>query len=148
MSINLARDNCDCGYVFEIQDFTGQPCEFRQYQNYRPMMGVKLVCPDCGKVYFGWIRSGFNYWHNKKDAFKDELTYAGHTFKNEQKGQFVEKQTNYDGKEHIIDLGYYQIDISYYESFSDEGIGKDTDNPPCLCTKDDEKTRWYQTNKI
>jgi len=145
MSINLAKDNCDCGYVFGIKDFTGKPCEFRQHQNYRPLMGVKLICPNCNKVYFGWIRSGFNFWENKKNAFNDVNTYGGQKFKNKEKGKFVEKYITPNGTEAIRDLGYYQIDLSYYENFNDEGEGVDTDNPADICLKDDEKTRWYQS---
>jgi len=150
MSRNLCQDNCDCGYVFGIKDFIGQPIEFRQYGDYAPQMGTKLICPECKKVYFGWIRKAFNYWgesqEDRKRAFNDSNEYIhGYVFPNEQKGKFVNKITDHKGKEYIERLGYYQIDISYYEAYNDEGVGEDTDDPAYLCTEDNEKTRWYQT---
>jgi hypothetical protein len=110
-------------------------------------MGVKLICPNCGKVYFGWIRSGFDFWNNKKDAFNDEVCYGGKSFVNEEKGKFVKKYIDSKGNECFTDLGYYQIDLSYYETFNDEGEGIDSKTPSYLCTEDDERTRWYQTRK-
>lgn len=150
MSRNLCQDNCKCGYVFGIKDFIGKPIEFRKYYDYAPHMGTKLVCPDCGTVYFGWMRQDYEFWGSSQEdrqrAFNDENVYGnGLVFPNHEKGKFVKKTINpFSGEEHIESLGYYQIDLSYYESFNDEGVGEDTDNPAHLCTKDDERTRWYQ----
>ena len=153
MSRNLCQDNCDCGYIFGIKDFIGKPIEFRKYYDYAPNMGTKLTCPDCGKVYFGWIREGYSYWgddqKSRERAFQDKLDYGnGRVFPNHQKGKFAKKTTNpITGKNHVEDLGYYQIDLSYYEAYNDEGVGEDTDDPAYLCTEDDEVTRWYQTRE-
>jgi hypothetical protein len=149
MSRNLTKDNCDCGYVFGIKDFVGQPVEFRKYFDYAPQMGSKLVCPECDTVYFGYIRTGFDYWgDNKERAFEDNYSINGHNWDNDQKGKFVKKTTSLGGHERIESLGYYQIDLSYYESYNDEGVGTDEcDTPAFLCTEDDERTRWYQTDE-
>lgn len=146
MSRNLCKDSCDCGYVFGLNDFTGKTVEFRKYYDYAPHMGVKLPCPKCDKVYFGYIREGFDYWGDNEKAFVDEFNVNGQKIPNKQKGKFVKKQKTEDGDDLIMSLGYYQIDLSYYESYNDEGEGVDTDNPAYLCTEDDEKTRWYQEN--
>lgn len=157
MSRNLCQDNCDCGYVFGIKDFVGQPIEFRKYYDYAPQMGTKLVCPECGKVYFGWVRKEHEYWghtqEDRKRAFQDELDYRGYgidkVVKNEYKGKFAKKSINpITNKEYIEDLGYYQIDLSYYESYNDEGEGVDCDKPSYLCTEDDEVTRWNNTREM
>jgi len=152
MSRNLCQDNCDCGYVFGIKDFIGQPIEFRKYYDYAPQMGTKLTCPECKKVYFGWIRKGHDFWGTSQadrcKSVQDELIYPNHEpIKNHQKGKFVKVSENLDGKPYFEDLGYYQIDISYYESYNDEGIGKDDDDPAHLCKEDDDRTRWYQSRE-
>jgi hypothetical protein len=148
MSRNLTQDNCDCGYVFGIHDFVGRPVEFRKYFDYAPQMGTKLTCPMCGIVYFGYIRQGHDYWgENKEVAFTDELDICGQIWENKEKGKFVKRVTDLKGKERIESLGYYQIDLSYYESYNDEGVGVDTVTPSHLCVSDDEQTRWYQTRE-
>ena len=149
MSRNLTQDNCDCGYVFGIHDFVGQPVEFRKYFDYAPQMGTKLTCPECGIVYFGYIRQGHDFWGEEKErAFEDSFNVGGHSWDNDNKGKFVKKVTSLGGNERIErieSLGYYQIDLSYYESYNDEGAGIDTEYPAHLCVEDDEQTRWYQT---
>jgi len=150
MSRNLCQDNCDCGYVFGLKDFIGKPVEFRKYYDYAPKMGTKLICPECGIVYFGYIRDGYDYWgreqSDRKKAFLDEIDYGnGHIHTNREKGKFVKQSTNHLGETYVESLGFYQIDLSYYESYNDEGEGIETEKPAFICTEDDERTRWYQT---
>ncbi len=146
MSSNLCQDNCvKCGHVFTLGSFRGQPIEFRQRGQYVPQMGCKLVCP-CGMVYFGYIRTDHKYWSNPEDAFS-EYVCGAHRFgisrKNEYFGKFARRYKHADGRETFMDLGYYQIDLSYYESFNDEGEGVDSAKPGYLFAKeDDETTRW------
>lgn len=143
MSRNLCKDQC-CGHRIELSELVGKPLEFRKYYDYRPVPGVKWQCPTCNRVYFIIIRTGHDYWgKNLKEQFdKDEISFGnGHVHENTNKGKFARRTKNFNGEEHIEELGWYEFDMSFYESYNDEGEGKDIDNPAHLCTKDDEKTR-------
>jgi hypothetical protein len=105
MSRNICEDTCSCGYQFGIPDFVGKPIEFRQYSNDAPVAGVKLPCPTCDIVYFGW------YYYREPNELND-----------------------YKGR--------YNIDLSFYESFNDEGSGENVENPAYLCVSD-HHTRNY-----
>lgn len=130
MSRNLCRDDCvQCGYTFTLADFRGKPLEFRKYYRYNPTWGVKLVCPDCGKVYFGWIRYDDKFWSKPEDALKDRLGYGGDSWPNENKDKFVIECVDHKGQKCLQDIGYYTIDLSYYESYNDEGDGVDCADP-------------------
>ena len=144
MSTNLCTDACTCGYKFGIPDFVGKPIEFRKYGDYRPQLGTKLICPSCGIVYFGWIRSGYDYWSRESLEYFDKDTlpkvYPFESRENKEKGKFA-KRYEFQGKSHVSQLGFYQIDIAYYETYRDEGIGVDTDSPSHLCAEDCPLTR-------
>jgi len=143
MSTNLCKDTCDCGFLFNLKDFVDKPVEFRQKSDYAPQMGVKLVCLDCGMVYFGWIRRSHTFWEGVKECFdKDIISYpyisGNSNTKNTNKGKFA-KRIGDD----IYELGCYQIDLSYYETFNDEGEGIEVEEPHGLIEEDHELTRWY-----
>lgn len=153
MSTNRNKSTCDCGHQFTLGSFRGQPIEFRQNGDYAPQPGCKLTCPDCGKVYFGWIRSEWEFWSNEsmEEFDKDEYTcpVTGKMRKNYQKGKFAKRITvpailnNGVEKEQVVHIGYNQIDTAYYESRRDEGQGIDTDTPRDLFTGDThEQTDW------
>lgn len=142
MSCNLCTDKCvKCGYRFDIGDFRGKPLEFRRSGKYPPVPGVKLVC-SCGMVYFGWYRHDYQWWSEDSIDYFDKDKYPNHhgrLIDNEHKGKFANRFD--DGK--TIHLGYYKIDISYYEAYSDEGEGVDDPSPHGLFTEHtDELTRW------
>jgi len=142
MTVNLCTDKCEkCNYQFGLADFIGQPIEFRQYGDYKPNMGTKLRC-KCGKVYFGWIREDYQFWgSNTKDQFENDKINFGYgeiDRKNIHKGKFAKRVGN-----SVVELGYYQIDLAYYENYNNEGEGIDTDSPKYLITEDHELTRLY-----
>lgn len=151
MSSNLNRDKCDCGYQFNLSDFRGKPVEFRQSGDYCPQMGVKLVCPKCDKVYFGWIDRDHSYWgDDTKHQFDKEYINIGHGYvlENRHVGKFAKRVLNpLDDKECVVDLGSYRIDLSYYETHSDEGQGIDTDNPSDLFTKCGHELTWWRNSE-
>lgn len=145
MSTNLCRDTCDCGYRFCLEDFRGQPVEFRQYGRFVPNMGVKLTCPVCAKVYFGWIRSSTEFWGEPRTALEAQSRFprrieqdedGEYTNLNELRGSFVyttpSDWTSSYSTPRVLETGYYEIDLAYYESYSDEGVGIDTLTPNCL----------------
>ena len=151
MSSNLGTDQCKCGYKFGIPDFVGKPIEFRQCGDYRPEMGTKLICPKCGIVYFGWIRTGYEFWGRECRDYFDKPQLPSHngipSRKNCDQGKFAkrynipiwnERQKTSD----VIELGFYQIDLSFYETGRDEGKGIDDELPAGLITEDHELTRW------
>ena len=149
MSRNLCKDQC-CGVKIKLADLVGKPLEFRKYYDYAPTPGVKWQCPECKRFFFVQIRTGHDYWgvdQEHRGRFdKDVLDYPnGQSFKNDQKGKFAKRTTDHKGQEYVADLGYYQLDMSFYESYNDEGDGTDTDDPAYICKKDDERTRWYLT---
>ena len=133
MSRNLCTDTCVCGkYQFSLKDFVGKPIEFRKYGPYVPHMGCKLFCPECGKIYFGWVRICDHFWETPEDAFNLIIG------REKDKGKFVHRFS--DG--HLEQTGYYQIDLSFYETFNDEGEGIDTKDPAYLLTENDSTTHW------
>lgn len=147
MSTNLCTDKCvtmDCDYQFNLPDFVGQPIEFRQYARYKPQMGTKLICPKCKTVYFGWIREDWTFWGKSIEGFDKnyvcyDFEYSKETHINHHKDKFAVRME--DGS--LVELGYYQIDIAYYDTYRDEGEGIDVEKPAYLTTKDCEVTRWY-----
>lgn len=142
MSRNLCRDTCFCDYQFTIADFVGKPIEFRQYGRYSPCLGCKLICPQCGKVFFGYIRYGDHYWDEPKKAFEKRNFDGIGTIPNRHYGKFARK-VKCGSRETYEHLGYYQIDLSYYETYNDEGEGIDTDKPAYLTQEDNLLTRWF-----
>lgn len=140
MGTNRCSSRCDCGYQFNLGSFRGQPIEFRKYRDYAPLMGAKLICPDCGKVYFGWIKNDFEFWDEQsKESFdKDTNTVLGRKYENPYKGKFAKRTNN-----GVVQLGYNQIDTAYYESFNDDAEGIDRPNPYGLFMEDtDPLTDW------
>ena len=146
MSRNLCKDQC-CGKRINLADLVGQPLEFRKYYEYAPRPGVKWTCSTCHRTYFVWIRTGHTHWgENLKHQFEnDNINYGnGEVHPNRSKGKYARRTKNHRGEEYIEELGWYEFDMSFYETFNDEGEGKDTDDPPYLCTEDDERTRQEQ----
>jgi hypothetical protein len=145
-SRNLCKDQC-CGQRLRLADLVGKPLEFRKYYDYAPRPGVKWTCPICNRTYFVWIRTGHTHWGDGlKHQFEEEyINYGfGHRHKNTSRGKHAKRTINpITGEESIEELGWYEFDMSFYESFNDEGEGKDTDDPAHLCTEDDERTRRY-----
>jgi hypothetical protein len=140
MSSNLCRDNCVCGkYTFTLGDFIDKPIEFRQTGRYPPRLGTKLECPVCKKVYFAWVRYGDTYWSDPADAGKDYVRYPGHdSIVNVFKGKFA-----YQHEGNWYNLGYYTIDLAYYETGRDEGVGLEVLNPAYQWLGVDEPlTKW------
>jgi len=144
MSRNLCKDKC-CGNYVRLADLIGKPLEFRKYYDYRPVPGVKWTCPICNRVYFIHLRTGHTNWGDLKHQFEnDTINYSnGHIFPNTNKGKFARRTKDHHGQEYIEELGWYEFDMSYYETYNDEGEGKETDDPAYLCTEDDERTRRY-----
>lgn len=142
MSRNLCTDRC-CGIAVKLSDLAGKPLEFRKYADYRPTVGTKWICPKCNKVYFVIIRTRDEVWgRDLKEQFdNDEVVFCNgqHRMPNANKGQFAKR----DGENNVHELGSYEFDLSYYETFNDEGEGVDTDDPSYMCTEDDELTRCY-----
>lgn len=143
MSRNLCRDFCpDCGPETKIKlsDLVGKPIEFRKYGRYSPTIGTKWICPKCGKVYFCHFRKFDTFWGELAEQFdKPTLNFGvpGHTREpNHHQGKFA---IRIEGVAH--ETGCYEFDLSYYETYNDEGEGKDTEHPSWLCTKDDPFTR-------
>ena len=139
MSRNLCKDQC-CGNKIKLADLVGKPLEFRKYYDYRPTPGVKWRCPKCERVFFIHIRSGHTHWGDTKNQFdKDDINYGRlYSCKNANKNKFA-KRTDHG----VEELGWYEFDMSYYETYNDEGEGVDTNEPAHLCTEDDERTRRY-----
>jgi len=147
MSRNLCKDQC-CGHRIGLADLAGKPIEFRKYYDYSPHPGVKWLCPICNRAYFVWIRTGHTNWGNdlKEQFDKDLIDYGGgNIYPNTSKGKFARRIKNHNNEPCVEELGWYEFDMSYYESFNDEGEGIDTDDPAYLCTDDDERTRRYQS---
>lgn len=145
MSRNFCKDEC-CGHKLGLADLIGKPLEFRKYYDYAPHAGVKWTCPTCNRVYFVWLEHGHTYWGDLKDQFENETIRftGGQEHPNADKGKFAKRMVSpVTGGHHIEELGWYGFDMSFYESFNDEGEGKDTDDPAYLCTEDDERTRRY-----
>jgi len=142
MSRNLCTDRC-CGVIVRLEDLAGKPLEFRKYHDYRPVVGTKWTCPKCNKVYFVIIRTRDTVWgEDLKDQFdhdKIAFCHGRHVHDNHNKGKFAKRYK--DGQVH--ELGSYEFDLSYYESFNDEGEGVESEDPQYLCVEDDEKTRCY-----
>lgn len=146
MSSNLCQDDCaKCGRVVTLGDLRGLAIEFRQTGKYAPSLGCKFICPDCGTVYFAWVRTDYQFWSDPFDAFEDEKVLPdGRRFPNTEKGKFAYRMDN----GHCFQLGYYQIDLAYYETGRDEGEGIDVPNPSKLFTADDDhRTRWDNHRK-
>lgn len=145
MSRNLCKDQC-CGKRVGLADLIGKPLEFRKYCDYRPTPGVKWTCPTCNRTYFIHIRTGFTNWGDLKDQFENDVIDFGygHVHKNTNKGKFAKRGHDHKGNEVIHELGWYEFDMSFYETYNDEGKGVDTDDPAYLCTEEDERTRRYQ----
>lgn len=145
MTTNRGTSKCDCGHQFNLGSFRGQAVEFRQVGDYAPQMGCKLICPACGKVYFGWIRHEFSYWGDKSLQEFDQDTIRapdGKVYPNEAKGKFAKRiecpgfLNGCGSTERIVHLGLNQIDTAYYETFRDEGEGVDTNDPSYLFAAD------------
>lgn len=145
MGSNRCSSKCDCGYQFNLGSFRGQFIEFRKTSDYAPIMGCKLICPCCNKVYFGWIRHEHEFWGRESlDQFDQEFIHCHilGTRKNHNRGKFAKRITIppilNDGKseEKAIELGCNEIDTAYYESGRDEGEGIDTETPSYLFTDD------------
>ena len=144
MSRNLCKDQC-CGRKIKLADLMGKPLEFRKYHDYRPMPGVKWQCPVCKRVYFISLHTGHEYWgESLKHQFENDYIeyYNGYRQPNNDKGKYA-KRIQFMGKEQVTELGWYEFDMSFYETYNDEGEGKDTDQPAYLCQEDDERTRKY-----
>lgn len=152
MSSNLGQSTCLCGHQFTLGSFHGQPIEFRQIGDYAPQMGCKLVCPSCGKVYFGWIRHDYEYWSRDslQEFDKDTVQIAGRMVENSMKGKFAKRiavHSHMSGgigdNERVVQLGFNQIDLSFYETGRDEGEGVDDPNPSYIFTDDSHPlTDW------
>jgi hypothetical protein len=145
MSRNLCKDKC-CGIRIKLADLVGQPLEFRKYADYHPVPGVKWICPKCKRAYFVHIRTHYRYWgeDNLQNFDQEMLHYPGqNAMMNQDKGKFAKRVKDLDGRERVEELGYYEFDMSFYESYNDEGEGKDVKRPAYWCGKDDERTRRY-----
>lgn len=145
MSRNLCKDEC-CGNKIKLSELVGKPLEFRKYYDYCPQPGVKWTCPVCNRTYFVWIRVGHTNWgEDLKHQFEnDHIDFGnGHVYPNTNKGKFAKRTQNHKGEEVIMELGWYEFDMSFYESFNDEGKGEDVNDPAYLCEEDDERTRRY-----
>ena len=142
MSTNLSRSQCDCGHQFTLGSFRGQKIEFRKYARFAPRCGCKLVCPECKKVYFGCVNHTHDYWNECIDDFdKREISIINNkTIKNRHINKFAVRINGC-----ATSLGANSISLSYYDTYSDEGEGKDTENPYGLFTEDtDPLTDWVE----
>jgi len=147
VSRNLCTDTCQCGdHRFTLGEFRDKPVEFRQYGDYSPLMGAKLICPKCERVYFAWVTYRDKFWSDPSDAFAEYLDYPnGQRVRNKNQGKFVRRAfTAAGGEPRWEDTGYYRIDLSYYETYNDEGVGEDTDKPRHLWDQGDDvwHCRW------
>lgn len=127
MSRNLCTSSCPkCGYQVKLSDMRGKPVEFRRYGPYAPEIGVRFDC-QCGEVYFLMWHHRHEFWSDPSKAFDDELVYGRTVIPNTDKGKFV-SVTEFRGEKRYSNTGFFDLDLSYYESFNDEKIWTDNGN--------------------
>lgn len=139
MSRNLCKSSCPhCGYLVRLSDLRGKPVEFRRYSQYAPVLGVRFDCP-CGQIYFAaWEHKDVSWSHEQlqngqwnKPTFDFEIHGKAVSVPNYDQGRYAFKT----GSGSVENMGYFTIDLSYYETYDDEmGMPlKDREEPAHLC---------------
>lgn len=117
MSREMTTSSC-CSYTVTLSDLRGKPVEFRKYRQYRPVIGVRWDCPECGTSYFASYKERDSYWSTDAAGIvSPEKVFNPST---DQRGKFVVEETNSQGEKELRDGGCFIITLSYYETYNDE----------------------------